>query len=212
MNRLALLVTALLQIAAVTWMIASREIVLATGIEVKFETRPVDPADPFRGRYVALSFDASDFASEADLDPDSGPLYAILDIDQDHYATITAIHTSPPAEAPYLTITKWHRTWFAAAPVPAANATATTEAVEADTTTPQANHYFLTLPFDRYYMNEKAAPLAEAAYREALQQASADPAGPKGNYLAVRIRSGKAVARQLYIAGRPVEELLKDPR
>lgn len=201
MKRIGLLLIAILQLAAVTWMIASREIVLATGQEVKFVTSPVDPADPFRGRYVALRFEAAVVESETDLAPASGPICAVLSVDNDGYATITALLADPPADAPYITITRWYRTWDN--PVPAEVTDETANDV------PQTYHYALTLPFDRYYMNEKAAPQAETAYREALANRTQTAADPKGNYLAVCVRNGKAVARQLYIDGQPVEEMLR---
>ena len=39
-------------------MIARREATLNKGTAYKFRTRPVDPYDAFRGRYVALSFES----------------------------------------------------------------------------------------------------------------------------------------------------------
>ena len=38
-------------------MIWNNEDVLRTGKEFKFKTAPIDPNDPFRGKYIFLSFD-----------------------------------------------------------------------------------------------------------------------------------------------------------
>jgi uncharacterized membrane-anchored protein len=56
-----LAVVVLLQLGVVGRMIFHREDVLIHGREVKFVTRPVDPVDPFAGRYVALRFEAETF-------------------------------------------------------------------------------------------------------------------------------------------------------
>lgn len=40
-------------------MIGANELALATGTEVTLLTRPVDPLDPFRGRYVELDYEIS---------------------------------------------------------------------------------------------------------------------------------------------------------
>ena len=45
------------QLAVPAWMIVDHERTLAKGQLFKFRTRPVDPADAFRGRYVWLSLE-----------------------------------------------------------------------------------------------------------------------------------------------------------
>ena len=52
---------ALLQLSFPGKLVFDSNKVLWLGTELKFETRPVDPADPFRGRYVALNFAANQF-------------------------------------------------------------------------------------------------------------------------------------------------------
>lgn len=52
-------ILALAQIASPLSMIVKRELVLKNGIPFRFKTIPQDPADPFRGRYVALRIEAS---------------------------------------------------------------------------------------------------------------------------------------------------------
>ena len=48
---------AFLQLLIPIQMITSRERILDKGTLYKFRTRPVDPYDAFRGKYVALSID-----------------------------------------------------------------------------------------------------------------------------------------------------------
>lgn len=64
----------------------------------------------------------------------------------------------------------------------------------------------LILPFNRYYMEEKLAPAAEKAYREHNIRGTQDA------YITVRVKSGYAVVENLYIAGKPILEFLKEQK
>lgn len=57
--------------------------------------------------------------------------------------------------------------------------------------------FSVSLPFDRYYLREQDAPRVEQAYREASRN------GGAGAYVAVRVRGGRALLEELYIAGEP---------
>jgi len=59
------------------------------------------------------------------------------------------------------------------------------------------------LPFDRYYMDENAAPEAEEAYR-------ARALDPAESWVLVRVLGGRAVLEELYIGGKPVREFLRE--
>jgi uncharacterized membrane-anchored protein len=188
-----LIVVAALQVGVVGWMIASREIVRAKGREVKFVIQPVDPEDPFHGRYVALRFEAGRYESGTSLDyRDDSPLYATLAVDADGYATVTGASHQKPASGDSILVREWRSDW------------------NQNQMNKGPNHYILTFPFDRYYMNESAAPEAEQAYREANQinRAEADKPLPRDNYLVVRVYKGEAVAEELFIKGQPIEKLL----
>jgi uncharacterized membrane-anchored protein len=62
----------------------------------------------------------------------------------------------------------------------------------------------LQLPFDRFYMEEKAAPEAERAYREHTRQG-----GARDAYVIVRVRDGRGVIENLYVAGQPIAEFVR---
>lgn len=61
---LAALAVALVQIAALSWMIVQRAQVLREGREVVLEVEPVDPRDLLRGEYVRLRYNISDVPVE----------------------------------------------------------------------------------------------------------------------------------------------------
>lgn len=61
----------------------------------------------------------------------------------------------------------------------------------------------LQLPFDRFYMEEKAAPEAERAYREHSRQG-----GARDAYVIVRVLDGHGVIENLFVAGVPIAEFV----
>jgi uncharacterized membrane-anchored protein len=69
---------------------------------------------------------------------------------------------------------------------------------------PYGNKVHVPLPFDRYYMNENLAPAAERAYREHSRREARDA------YVTVRVRNGFAVLEQLHVAGKPIEQFLRE--
>ncbi|MBU0533680.1 MAG: GDYXXLXY domain-containing protein [Candidatus Omnitrophica bacterium] len=68
------------------------------------------------------------------------------------------------------------------------------------------NEANLILPFNRYYMEETLAPAAERAYR------GHNVRGNQDAYITVRVKSGDAVVEELYIAGKPILEFLKEQK
>ena len=61
----------------------------------------------------------------------------------------------------------------------------------------------LHFPFDRYYMEENAAPKAETAYRANSRSQH------QNAYATVRILDGRAAIEELYIDGKPIREFLR---
>lgn len=179
---------------AVPWSVIHRsQGTLAEGIEYRFRTAPVDPVDPFRGRFVVLDFevarmpvdDASTYASDA-------PMYAPIRVGGDGFAELLPPQKKPPAAGDYLRVQVY---------------------VVGD------SELSLALPFDRYYLDESLAPRAEQLYRDrnqrrpdaTLQQSEAE-AAQLPTYVTVRVRDGHAVLDQLVIDGRPLAEWFAEDR
>lgn len=204
MRYLILVFIAIAQLGSVAWMIGGREWVLAKGREVRFVTEPFDPYDPFRGRYVALDFEAAHFEVPEEYKLAYGmPVYAILSVDEEGYASVQSLQQDAPADdsRPYIYVKKWrsYQSYH----------DSRVHSLDADANEVKKipYKYNLTLPFQRYYMNEDAAPEVERRYREANRRDSGDgeDATNRENYLTVRILKGRAVAEQLYIEGKPVD-------
>lgn len=170
----------LAQLAVPAYMIANREMTLAGGKQFKFKAAPVDPYDPFRGRYVSLNFDTGEIPATDNGDYLYGDtVFAVMETDENGYARFTAVSKEKPAAGDYME-------------------------VRVANTTGDANKKMIRvrLPFDRYYMDEELAPEAEKEYSERLRENTAEI------YVTVRVVSGAAVLERLYIDGTPIEEYL----
>ncbi len=156
------------------------ETVLAKGKVFKFKTQPVDPYDPFRGRYVALSFELESAPLiDKRRSPEPGEsMFALIAIDVNGFARIKGLTFERPPKDDCLGI----EVRYCQSPT----------------------NVLIRLPFDRYYMNEKQAPAAETAYRKHSQRG-----GKQDAYATVRVHNGRAVIEDLYVADKPIREFLK---
>lgn len=167
----------ILQLAVPAAMIARRERVLRDGQAFKFRTAPVDPYDAFRGRYVALGLEQRSVALAPGQDFQRGQkVYALLEEDAEGFARYTSLSRTRPEAQPYLATRILY--------VSGTNA-------------------FLNLSFDRFYMEEGAAPAAEKAYWEHSRRTNT------AAYIQVRIENGFGVLEDLYIDGIPVQAYLE---
>jgi uncharacterized membrane-anchored protein len=205
-----------LQFAVPASMIAKHELTLRRGGAFRFKTAPVDPFDAFRGRYVALNFEALS-AIRTDRDPGckrGRRCYLILGTDTNGFAAVTGVTNRPPA-APHLTATfQWTHEeriptgvvktnyYPSAKNAPPSGREFWTEPV----TRPTGRHIveIAHLPFDRFYLPERLAPQAETAYREASRRDSTTAATAL-----VRVRDGHAAVEDLLIGDLPLKEYLK---
>lgn len=175
---LLLLVAIVLQWALPASLAARSEYVLHTGARYYLRTVPVDPVDAFRGRYVALRFADVEVALPADADWVAGTRVAVpLRVGADHFVHFGVPSLDPPRHGDFL---------------------------NAKIASLSANHRaILRLPFDRYYLNERAAPAAERAYRAANANGATTSA-----YVAMRVRGGDAVLEELFIDNQPIQKYL----
>jgi len=159
-------------------MIWSRERILREGEVFKFRTAPVDPYDAFRGRYVALQLEPRQVALPEGLEVRRGQtVHARLGVGSDGCATFGGVSLTPPDDAAYWTV---RAGWNSG---------------------PGTLH--LDLPIDRYYMEEKLAPRAEAAYRDNSRR------GAQNSFVTVRLLRGKAVLENLWIGDESIDRYLQ---
>jgi uncharacterized membrane-anchored protein len=170
-------VLSVFQLAVPVWMIANREMTLRHGRQFRFRTAPVDPYDAFRGRYVALQFEQNSAPVPADEKlAMNQKVYAQLAEDEQGFARIVNVTVNRPSEEAY---------------------------VECRVSSITDSLVYLQFPFDRYYMDEKLAPAAEAAYREHSRREVRDV------YVTVRVKDGNAALEELYIERMSIREFLR---
>ncbi|MGE5551100.1 MAG: GDYXXLXY domain-containing protein [Bacteroidota bacterium] len=134
---------ALVQLTACLSPIVGRELALRHGALFKFRTAPVDPYDAFRGRYIALGFDQTEFtAAPGENLQRGGKAYASLTLDSDGFAVVDKVHARRPA-GKYLVVKVWYV---------------------------KGGQVGARLPFDRYYVPEHMAAKAEEAYRDSARR------------------------------------------
>ena len=138
---------ALVQLYVPARMILQQEAILRTGRTYQFKTAPIDPSDPFRGRYIILDYEANTLqVPEGHEWEQNEAVYVLLGTDAEGFAVPESISRTPwEGEGDYL---QAHVLY------------ATEEEV------------VLSYPFDRYYLEETKAPAAEQAYLEAVRDSA----------------------------------------
>lgn len=172
---------AAIQLAVPGKMIWDRQRILETGKEFKFETAPIDPTDPFRGKYIVLSYKENSFKISSPNHYTNGEtIFAILKENQNGYAIIKAISKERPKD----------NVDFVKARV---------ESISDFPTTTLTISY----PFTRFYMEESKAYEAEQAFVKSQRDST------KITYALVNIKNGEAVLKDVLIDGISVVDLKK---
>jgi uncharacterized membrane-anchored protein len=171
------IVTCMIQIAVPVKMIWNKENAIKSGKAYKFRTAPVDPYDPFRGKYITLSFDANEcVVRNAETYGRGDFVYVSLGIDSAGFAIPVKVSKEAPSEkVDYVT--------------------ASVQYVYGD-------RLRVEYPFNHFYMEESKAKGAEAVYREANRRNSEQTA-----YALVYIHNGEAALDDVLIDGVSVKEL-----
>jgi uncharacterized membrane-anchored protein len=176
----------IVQLAVPFSMIQSRENILNSGELFKFRTRPIDPADPFQGRYVRLGIDMDYIPYSEKQKPDlsyKATIFATVETDEKGFARFTGWSRERPADGNYLkTRNKGQRR---------------IRDPESDERIYKGMR--LDIPFDRYYMEEAKAPRAERLAREATRSTNC--------WVNVRILNGKAVIEDVFAEGQSLRDL-----
>jgi uncharacterized membrane-anchored protein len=189
MKKLSLIALGLLiivHLAVPMYMIRDRENTLRNGERFKFKTRPIDPADPFQGRYVLLGYKDAYIPWPEDKDPDleyKARIYVNIEIGADGFARFTDWSLTEPDSGNYLASRYLGRDWR----------------WNPETRSNDYKGLRIKIPFDRFYMDEAKAPRAEILARDAARTTNC--------WAEVRIREGKAVIEDVYAEGQSLRVL-----
>ena len=175
-----LAVVAVAQIAVPASMLVHHELTLRHGSPWKFKTAPVDPVDAFRGRYIALRFEQNHAPVAPGVRIEQGrKAFAILENGPDGFARIAQLSDRAPQDKPYLMVrTTWQDR--------------------------RSKETQFELPFDRFFMEEHAAPAAERAYARASGRNASQT-----SYALVRVRNGVGVVENVYIGDKPIADYVR---
>ena len=160
---IAFAITALAQLAIPAQMVWENEQAYRSGTEYKFKTEPVDPNDPFRGKYIMLNFEADEvYVQDGDWGyGDTG--YVVLGKDREGFAKIDTLVHEEPAKGDFIKITADYN---------------------------YDGKVTVTYPFERFYMEESKAPDAEKMHRDYISKNNKVPAyaivGIKGEVAVVK--------------------------
>lgn len=176
------ILVALLQLYVPAKMIFDREDIISTGKEYKFRTEPIDPNDPFRGKYIMLRYTATSIQVQNGKDwTQNEVVYVILSIDKEGYAKIKSVSKEKPQD----------NSDFVKAKVDYVSNSEYTDLT-------------IDYPFARFYMEESKAPQAEKVYSEAIVD-SAQVA-----YALINIKDGEAVIKDVFINKTSIVEIVKN--
>jgi len=138
---LLFIVVALAQIFVPVHMIVDSENTISSGVEYKFKTRPIDPTDPFRGKYIVLQYEMNHFNTRDTTYLVGEEIYVYLKNDKEGFAEVLEVRkTLAQTEADYVT---------------------------ARVTYYYDGKVSFALPFNTFYMEESKAYDAELAYVKA---------------------------------------------
>jgi uncharacterized membrane-anchored protein len=192
MNKLSLIALGsliLLQLAIPVSMIKGKEKILREGERFRFKTQPIDPADPFQGRYVRLRFENDYIPWPEERKSElhyKEPIYAHIEVDQEGFAHFTGWSRTIPETGAFL---KSRHMW---------------EKYNRSTDSSKNTYegFFLQLPFDRFYMDEAKAPKAEILARDATLSTNC--------WAEVRILKGEALLEDVMAGGQSLRELASE--
>lgn len=165
------IVVALAQLFIPSRMIINQESILKSGMAYKFKTQPVDPSDPFKGKYINLNYEINSYKTKDSLWQRKDNVYVYLIVDSLGFAKIDAVSRIVLANNP-------------------------NDYVEAKVQWYSKSSSDLTFefPFKHYYMEETKAYDAEVAVRNRQLDSL-----PNNTYALVYIKDGEAVLDDVII-------------
>jgi uncharacterized membrane-anchored protein len=216
-----------LHAGVLAYMIIKREVTLSAGERFSFRTQPIDPHDVFRGKYVRVDISGDGPYTNKTEFKRGQKLYAPLKVDTDGIASLADLLVKPPKDEPYMKVKcNWCSEQQVKSGVVLTNFTYYCkvgktwrwrtesdwlkhdyEYTKIQTNTVEKYKYTgmyittITVPFDRYYMDEKLAPKAEQVYRDTSRS------GRQDAILNVRVRNGYALIESLEVGGKSIRDL-----
>jgi uncharacterized membrane-anchored protein len=184
-------------------MISGSNKILDEGTPMKFRCAPVDPNDPFRGKYIVLEFDIARYEMDTSHGFERGQeVYITFQKDSSGFDRIKEINADPErSKGPYLKAT-----------IDYINRNNSFELIDqVDSTDDEGKNLnrvemdviSFDLPFRRFYLEESKAPMAEDIYRTGIS----DTTGR--TYGLVYVLNGEARIKDVIIRDTSILERLR---
>lgn len=172
------IVVALAQLTIPAQMIFNQEGILKNGTAFKFKTEPIDPSDPFKGKYIYLNYDVRSVASNDTSWSRQEDIYVTIKNDSLGFVKAETVTREIPKTGNYV---KAKVDWY----------------------NNREGMLFFTFPFNEFYMNETKAYDAEVAHQEAQRDSI-----PNNTYALVFVRNGEAVLDNVFIDDIPIADFV----
>ena len=174
-------VVALVQLFVPLQMIFGQEAILNNGTAYKFKTQPIDPSDPYRGKYITLRYNINAIKTNDSLWERNEQVYVYIEKDSLGFAQLLEVSkTLLDIEKDYVVAeVSWYQDY--------------------------SNELRFNLPFNRFYMEESKAKPAEDAFRKAQRDTM-----PNNTYALVYIKDGEAVLKDVLINDISITDYVKN--
>ena len=159
--------------------ISAHSKVMNEGKEIRLPIEPRDPYDPFRGRYINIGFSRERLTIEKKDDWRKNQVFATFAEDENGISYLSDISETRPLHPDYVIA---GRTW-------SGNGEKTS----------------ISLPIDRFYLNEDIAPKAEQAYNDAVRSQSGHSCTA-----VLRIHRGRVLIVNVLIDDTPIAEYARN--
>lgn len=163
-------------------MIMQQEDILKEGTTFKFKTAPIDPNDPFRGKFVVLNYRANRVEETGDRQWFRGePVYVVIQNDVNGFAEIARLEKVAPVNEKNYVKAEILRVWGE-----------------------NPSQITIKYPFERFYMEESKAPKAETMFRDLWRDSTITVYG------LVVIKDGRAALEDVLVDGVSIREAVED--
>ncbi|WP_452231617.1 GDYXXLXY domain-containing protein [Lacinutrix sp. MEBiC02595] len=168
---------ALIQLFVPAQMIFNQENTLEDGTAYKFKTQPIDPTDPFRGKYITLRYEIDSYPTKDSIWERQQDVFVYLKTDSLGFAKIDQVSkTMLDTNSDYIT-------------------------AKVRSYSTYQDVLRIHLPFDRFYMKETKAKDAEIAHRNAQRDSL-----PNNTYALVFVKDGASVLDNVFINDIPISD------
>lgn len=173
------IVVILAQLFVPAKMIFDQENIIAMGKAYKFRTEPIDPSDPFKGKYIRLNYEMNSAHHHDSTWITYERIYVSLKTDSLGFAMVKNVSKTEPNEGVYIvSAVDWYNNYL--------------------------KEVTFTFPFNEFYMNEAKAYDAELAHISAQLDSV-----PNNTYALVYVLKGKGVLDNVFINDIPIADYVE---